>query len=65
MSGHVSFEHIPRDQWYQPDWVDEDKAKAGREKMVADNIIYGGMSAACSPLHPFIDFDSQAVSREY
>jgi len=42
VSGRVTFAQIPPDHWYQPDWVDESKAKAGREKMVADNIIYGG-----------------------
>ena len=38
----VSFGLIEHDHWYQPDWIDEERAKAGREKMVADNIIYGG-----------------------
>ena len=33
---------IPKDDWYQPDWIDEERANAGREKLVADNIIYGG-----------------------
>ncbi|TBU23334.1 glycosyltransferase family 15 protein [Dichomitus squalens] len=40
--GEVTFAEIPHDHWYQPDWIDEDRARAGREKMVADNIIYGG-----------------------
>ena len=38
----VEFGLIAHDHWFQPSWVDEDKARAGREKMVADNIIYGG-----------------------
>ena len=42
VSGQAIFEQIPHDHWYQPDWIDEDKAKAGRDKMVQDNIIYGG-----------------------
>ncbi|KAI0338771.1 glycosyltransferase family 15 protein [Trametopsis cervina] len=42
VSGPVVFEQVPHDHWFQPDWIDEDKARAGREKMVADNIIYGG-----------------------
>ncbi|KAL1941091.1 hypothetical protein VTO73DRAFT_7727 [Trametes versicolor] len=42
INGEVSFGQIPHDHWYQPDWVDEDKAKASRDQMVADNIIYGG-----------------------
>ena len=42
INGHVIFGEVPHDHWFQPDWIDEDKARAGREKMVADNIIYGG-----------------------
>ncbi|KIY70889.1 glycosyltransferase family 15 protein [Cylindrobasidium torrendii FP15055 ss-10] len=38
----VEFGLIPNDHWYQPDWIDEDKAKASREDMVANNVIYGG-----------------------
>ncbi|KAJ7485652.1 glycosyltransferase family 15 protein [Mycena latifolia] len=41
-SGTVSFGLIPREHWVQPDWVDEDRARAGREKMVAQDIIYAG-----------------------
>lgn len=44
VSGQIIFAQIPHDDWYQPDWIDEEKAKAGREKMVQDNIIYGGAS---------------------
>lgn len=33
---------IPKDDWYQPDWIDEEKASAGRKKMEDDQIIYGG-----------------------
>ncbi|KAI0701302.1 glycosyltransferase family 15 protein [Cytidiella melzeri] len=42
VSGGAVFEQVPHDHWFQPDWIDEEKAKAGREKMVQDNIIYGG-----------------------
>ncbi|KAI1793677.1 glycosyltransferase family 15 protein [Ganoderma leucocontextum] len=42
ISSEATFAQIPNHHWYQPDWIDEDKARAGREKMVADNIIYGG-----------------------
>jgi len=41
-SSQVEFGVIPHDHWYQPDWIDENKAKASREKMEKDNIIYGG-----------------------
>ncbi len=38
----VEFGVIPHDHWFQPDWIDEEKAKKGRDKLVADGIIYGG-----------------------
>ncbi|KAL0581729.1 hypothetical protein V5O48_000311 [Marasmius crinis-equi] len=38
----VSFGLIPKEHWYQPDWIDEDRAKKGREKMMRQGIIYGG-----------------------
>ncbi|KAJ7104435.1 glycosyltransferase family 15 protein [Mycena belliarum] len=38
----VSFGQIPREHWFQPDWVDEDLARAGRDKMVEQEIIYAG-----------------------
>ncbi|KAJ3556164.1 hypothetical protein NP233_g12040 [Leucocoprinus birnbaumii] len=41
-SAKVEFGLIPPDHWYQPDWIDEVKATEGRDKMVANNIIYGG-----------------------
>jgi len=33
---------IPKDEWSQPDSIDEAKATASREKMMKDNVIYGG-----------------------
>jgi len=30
---------IPHDDWFQPDWIDEEKAAAGRKKL--ENVIYG------------------------
>lgn len=43
----VEFGVIPKEHWYQPDWIDEDRAKKSRDKMVEENIIYGG-----KPLRP-------------
>ncbi|TFK78423.1 glycosyltransferase family 15 protein, partial [Polyporus arcularius HHB13444] len=42
INGEVTFGLVPREHWYQPDWINETLATAGREKMAADNIIYGG-----------------------
>ncbi|KAJ3507873.1 hypothetical protein NLJ89_g6058 [Agrocybe chaxingu] len=38
----VEFGLIPHDHWYQPEWIDEARATESREKMVKDNVIYGG-----------------------
>ena len=43
ISGPVSFGLIPAEHWYQPDWIDEEKAAASRAQMVAENVVYGGM----------------------
>ncbi|KAI0708719.1 glycosyltransferase family 15 protein [Cerioporus squamosus] len=42
ISGPVSFGLIPHDHWFQPDWIDEEKATAGREHLIKDGVIYGG-----------------------
>ncbi|KAK7448081.1 hypothetical protein VKT23_013838 [Stygiomarasmius scandens] len=41
-SSRMEFGVIPRDDWVQPGWIDEEKATAGRNKMVQENVIYGG-----------------------
>ncbi|KAF5391283.1 hypothetical protein D9757_001876 [Collybiopsis confluens] len=38
----ISFGQIPKEHWYQPEWIDEDRAREGRQKMMAKQIIYGG-----------------------
>lgn len=38
----VHFGLIPHDHWYQPDWIDEEKASAARDEMVRNQVIYGG-----------------------
>ncbi|KAJ3725938.1 glycosyltransferase family 15 protein [Lentinula raphanica] len=38
----IYFGLIPKEHWFQPDWIDEDRARAGRQKMMAQRIIYGG-----------------------
>ncbi|ORY27183.1 putative alpha-1,2-mannosyltransferase [Naematelia encephala] len=32
---------IEHDHWYQPDWIDEDKATKAREEMIRKKVIYG------------------------
>lgn len=41
-SGNVSYGIIPEEAWKQPEWVDEDRARDGRNRLMAQNIIYGG-----------------------
>jgi len=41
-SGTIEFGLVPPEHWNQPDWIDEEKATASRNKMVEHNIIYGG-----------------------
>jgi len=38
----IEFGLIPAEHWFQPDWIDEDLAAAGRRKMEAQRIIYAG-----------------------
>ncbi|KAJ3732980.1 glycosyltransferase family 15 protein [Lentinula guzmanii] len=38
----IYFGLIPKEHWFQPEWIDEDRARAGRQKMMAQRIIYGG-----------------------
>lgn len=37
----MEFGVIPHDHWYQPKWIDEEKAKKARDQMTADRVIYG------------------------
>jgi len=38
----TSYGQVPKEHWVQPDWIDEEKAKASRQDMVDNNVIYGG-----------------------
>ncbi|KIP09616.1 glycosyltransferase family 15 protein [Phlebiopsis gigantea 11061_1 CR5-6] len=38
----VEFGLISKEHWYQPDWIDEQKATEAREQMVKNQVIYGG-----------------------
>lgn len=44
IAGPVSYGLIPEEHWYQPAWIDEEKAAASRAQMVAEGVIYGGAS---------------------
>jgi hypothetical protein len=38
----IFFGQIPREQWFQPDWIDETRAREGRMQMMWKGIIYAG-----------------------
>lgn len=42
VSGPVFFGVVPPEHWYQPDWIDEERAKEGRDRLVEGKIVYGG-----------------------
>ncbi|KAG8929618.1 alpha 1,2-mannosyltransferase 2.4.1 [Tulasnella sp. 418] len=42
ISTKATYGLIPKEHWFQPDWIDEDKAKAAREDMIQKQVIYGG-----------------------
>ena len=44
-SGSVHFGQILKEHWYQPDWINETFAEEERDKMVAENVIYGGSAS--------------------
>ncbi|KAJ7880159.1 glycosyltransferase family 15 protein [Mycena leptocephala] len=40
---NIEFGLIPRNHWFQPDSIDEEKAAASRQNMVDNGVIYGGV----------------------
>ena len=36
----VEYGLIPGEHWVQPDWIDEERAKAGRDKLSEEHVIY-------------------------
>lgn len=42
----ISFGLIPPEQWVQPEWIDEARAREGRVQLSAQRIIYAGMQLA-------------------
>jgi alpha 1,2-mannosyltransferase len=40
-SGPVHFGKIPRNHWYQPNWINETRAQEERHKMEEEEVIYG------------------------
>ena len=61
ISGEVTYAQIPAHHWYQPDWIDEDKAKKGRQELVRNKVIYGGASLLSYNILHHIDALQQAA----
>ncbi|KAJ7874645.1 glycosyltransferase family 15 protein [Mycena leptocephala] len=38
----VEFGVIPKEHWFQPDWIDKEKAQKAMEQMERQNVKYGG-----------------------
>jgi len=52
-SSKVEFGVIPHNHWFQPDWIDEDKASKARKQMEENAVIYGGArrwGVTCQPV---------------
>ena len=49
IDGEIEFGLIPHDDWFPPDWIDEEKAAAGRKKL--ENVIYGSEYPATTRNH--------------
>jgi alpha 1,2-mannosyltransferase len=41
-SGEVEYGLIEKNEWQTPTWIDTEKAQKAMEKMVKDEVIYGG-----------------------
>lgn len=64
----VEFGLIPKEDWVQPPWIDEEKATAAREDMVRHNVIYGGACLALNHsnvIQHAIIFRKRAVRWEF
>ena len=51
----VRFGLIPHEHWYQPDWIDEERATAARNEMVKHDVHYGGTCVFRLAAHPLRD----------
>lgn len=58
ISSKAEYGLIPREHWVQPDSINEEVAAAARQKMVDEDIIYGGESERMAPTLAswFVDF---------
>lgn len=50
ISSTAQYGVIPHDHWHQPPWIDEERARLSREKMVQNDVIYGGEAPVPMPI---------------
>lgn len=46
----VEFGLVPAEHWFQPEWVDEERATKSRQKMQKMGVKYGGTLTLCTCL---------------
>jgi alpha 1,2-mannosyltransferase len=61
----VSFGLIPRETWVQPPWIDEERARKGRDILIKEGVIYGGKFTIDQIVFSFLPLKLQAVFRAY
>lgn len=44
-SGKTHYGELTKEMWGYPDWIDQEKAKESRDKMVEAEVIYGGLES--------------------
>ncbi|KAG1320133.1 hypothetical protein G6F62_011481 [Rhizopus arrhizus] len=44
-SGKTYYGQLTSQMWSYPDWIDKEKARLAREKMAAEDVIYGGLES--------------------
>jgi alpha 1,2-mannosyltransferase len=44
-SGKTYYGQLTSQMWSYPDWIDQEKARLAREKMAAEDVIYGGLES--------------------
>lgn len=61
----VSFGLIPHETWVQPPWIDEERARKGRDILIKEGVIYGGKLNINQIVFNILPLKPQAVFRAY
>jgi hypothetical protein len=63
-NANVSFGLIPRETWVQPPWIDEERARKGRNTLTREGVIHGG-KLIDQIVFNILPLTSQTVFRAY